>query len=185
MQAKISPAHLTAALKCVEPFMSDDTTRPGLCQVLVEVPDPGHIRFTATDGHTLCSVTVPAQPQNTSAPAMRLSTGAVDSLLTAAKEHKRAESIDVGFVEAPDAPLFPEYQRIMPALSGDAPEDRAVGFNGMYLARIGHVQKHLHADRRVNPVCRMQWPDNVNGPLRVDIDDALGQATVIIMPCRL
>jgi hypothetical protein len=161
MQVTTEPKTLTAALKAVQAFVSKDPTRTQLGQVLVERV-PSGVKLTATDGHTLCSVSVIGAVEGTG--PVRLTPIAVETALLRAKACKDDPSAVFDLEDSTSEGTFPDYARVVPARADKAKGTVIQGFNGEYLARIGSVQKTLKA---VNARCQFS-PDGL-GPLRADI----------------
>ncbi len=178
LSVTIAPNDLAKAIKAVQPFVCRDATRANLQNILAEVGE-GFLKLTATDGHTLCSVKVLCQPSETTKP-VRLNPEAIEILLHETKARKYMspcpafEMVDCGGGE------FPEYTRVMPARINAGQGDRVQGFDGEYLARIGHVQKTLKARN-----ARVQFGDENTDPLRADIIEGAFEAVVIVMPVRV
>jgi hypothetical protein len=169
-QVDVAPAILTAALKAVREFTSDDPTRNNLGAVFV--------RFTATDGHTLCSVEIECNVTH-AGPAARLTEIAVETLLLGAKAAKGKELETFEIQDCTDVGPFPEYQRVVPE-TAEGKGERVHGFNGLYLARIGHVQKLLKTNK-----ARVQLGEDSHAPMRADLQGDTVKATIVIMPVRM
>lgn len=181
---------LASTLKAVKPFASKDPTRVSLHQVCVEREAGSDsdvnskIKVTATDGHTLCSVTVDclAGDHTLANGGARyvLTPSEIDVILARCKAGKDGRiTIEVA-PENPDM-RFPPYEHVIPAIETLQPKFEAIGFNAKYLARLGDVQKLLDAK-----ACVARFGDAL-GPARFDIDGfQIGaQAIVVIMPMRI
>lgn len=178
----INPKTLTAILKAVRVFVSKDQTRYTITNVLAETfTDRGIVQFTATDGHTLCSINAPCDVAVEGAPA-RLSELAIDTLLLCAKGAKGSSAVSIQLDDNPEAGPFPEYTREVPVkLDNEAKGARAHSFDGRYLARIETVQKALGIQG-----ARIQLGETADQPLRADLEnDENVKAVVVIMPRRL
>lgn len=176
MKIYVEVKHLTAALKAVREFTSPDPTRAALQNILVEAFN-GHINLTATDGHTMCSVTVKSETISGGSGTARLTDHAVSSLLLELKE--KAKTFAVTEVEIPDTSdlPFPDYRQVLPAVEEKTKTTNQWSFNAEYLARIAHVQKALKAPRAA-----IQLGKDDTCPLRADIKSELADAIVIVMP---
>jgi len=172
---------LAAVLKAVKPFVSKDETRLNMHQVCVARDEDKKIRVTATDGHTLCSVTVNADANTLANGGARyvLTPPEIDVILARCKANKNGE-ITIDVVPEDDV-NFPPYENAVPAIESLKPEFESIGFNAEYLARIGTVQKLLGAK-----ACAARF-GNALGPARFDIESKYldARAVVIIMPCRI
>jgi hypothetical protein len=178
MQITTDPAKINAALKAVRAFVSDDATRSALCNVYVEALSASKLRFTATDGHTLCSITIDGADVG-GTPA-RLTPIAVDTVLLQAKGAKGLTAFTFTFDDCSDQGQFPEVSKVIPEKAPVTSSAPAVfGFNGMYLSRLGPVQKAIKAQQ-----CRIQMSAD-EGPMRADLAGDLGDALVVLMPMRL
>lgn len=178
MKITTDPKKLTAALKAVRGFVCTDPTRNNILDVYVERTGLS-ARFTATDGHTLCSVEIPCSEVE-GAPVL-LTDDAIKILLLQAKG-PLFQTADFDLPTDPLNPTFPDYQRVIPGKVTDLASTATMvhGFNAVYLARLGDVQKALKAD-----TARIQLSADSNGPMRADIKSDLGEAVVIVMPMRL
>lgn len=178
MKITIDPVKMTAALKAVREFASEDSTRSALCNVLAE-SNSTELKLTATDGHTLCSVTVSCNPDGPG--TARLSPLVVDTLLFQAKNEKSLTSTSFDLSDDPGAERFPDYAQIVPEKASE--KDKALrvhGFDGRYLARVGTVQKLVKARN-----ARIQMGEDAASPMRADLDGDIANATVILMPVLL
>ncbi len=177
LQVLADPAQLTAALKAVQAFVSQDETRQGIRNVYAEVSAVGNgLVLTATDGHTMCSVEIQCSVERKGVSA-RLNAIAVDGLLSKAKASKGFPTA-IFDLEDHGGAQFPEYQRATPAQTNGGKADAVTFFDGKYIARIGHVQKCLKGE-----IARIQQGTDY-APMRVDIEGELGKATIVIMPRR-
>lgn len=178
IQVVADPAVLAAALKAVRAFVTKDSTRAfTIGNVLAEIVPTG-VKLTATDGHTLCSVTV--RGETTGSGSARLTPIAVDTVLLAAKAAKGRVLAEITLEDCTSEGTFPRYEQVMPKRVEQAKGTLVHGFNGEYLARIGAVQKALKADS-----ARCQLGKDAFAPLRADIVGGIAEAVVIIMPVRL
>jgi hypothetical protein len=175
----VEPKNLIAALKAVREFVSEDSTRAGIRNVLVEA-FTGYVVLTATDGHTLCSATVKCNVIDGGAGTVRLNDAAVDAVITFLKnEAKTLAECEVELLNFSNAP-FPAYRDVLPSeqpKNGKA--DSVYRLNALYLARVGHVQKTLKAPNAV-----FQFTGNCDA-VRADVKGDLASAVVIVMPCRV
>lgn len=173
------PKALTAVLRAVREFASEDPTRRTLNNVLAEPVREG-MRFTATDGHTLCTVLVKAEVLSFGSPA-QLDPLQIDTLLLTAKAAGTLSREFVLVDASASIDAFPLWERVLTSKVEDTAEGALVhAFNGRYLARIGSVQKHLKAAS-----ARIQMGATCLDPLRADLEGTYGSAALIIMPCRM
>lgn len=171
------PKALTAVVRAVREFALEDPTRRALNNVLAEPVREG-MRFTATDGHTLCTVLVKAEVLSFGSPA-QLDPLQIDTLLLTAKAAGTL-SREFVLIDA-STEAFPPWERVLMPKVEDTAEGALVrAFNGRYLARIGSVQKLLKAQN-----ARIQMGITCLAPLRADLDGTYGSAVLIIMPCRM
>lgn len=181
----IKPETLAAALKAVKHFMSTDVTRRSLNKLCVEYTEDSaaKLKVTATDGHTLCSVTAEC----------------VDNVFVAGKRYEIMASelpvLEARCKAAKNDPLmtvdvrlengdyaFPlDYAQVIPALGSIEAKSEPIGLNAAYLARVGVVQKALGAEG--TKCCFGSAQDAA----RFDIEssDATISAVVVIMPMRV
>ena len=170
----VEPKILTQALRAVSAFVSQDETRHALRVVNVQVASKTAV-LTATDGHTLCSVSLPVvevQPG-----VANLSEETVAKLLTAAKTPRVTLTVNL---DRSEHDSFPEFTHDVPTQVDEGAEGvRVFGFDAKYLARLGHVQKCLKVGG-----CRLQVGATTTEPIRADFYWAGGPATVVVMPRR-
>lgn len=181
MKITTDPTKITAALKAVRAFVSEDDTRSNLGNVYAEALSASKLRFTATDGHTLCSITVDGADVG-GLPA-RLTPIAVDTVLLQAKGAKNLTAFTFSFEDCADQLKFPEVSQVIPErVAASTKAGAVVGFNAVYLARLGVVQKAIKAS-----ACRIQFGQDKNGrdPMRADIQGILADALVIVVPVNL
>lgn len=173
----IETKKLTAVLKCLSTFVSDDATRAHLCTVNVK----GRT-LEATDGHCAIRIKLTSDLWSEVTDAKR---GAV--VPTNALARLKAGLLPD--VLEREANYYPELDHVFPEVSDEFGEEKArrVGFDASLLGgRLSAVGTLARAWGVKQPGVRIQWPESKSGAIRFDATfEAEIVVSVVVMPMRL
>lgn len=171
----------TKLLKAILQFASKDVTRPHMCGIYFDGVD-----LVATDGHTLVRARVAGADPNytpilvpTVAIKQACAVAGAKGFVSLHGDTLTADGTAISVNRNGDK--FPAWLQVIPR---DGAVKSVVGFNADYIARLAPLAEAVRGKGSVEPFALTSATGELD-PIRFDLQSAIADITVVIMPVRL